>query len=407
VTRIFSLATRSKDLSLGLRSPERVRGGRKLPGAIPWPVDPGKALELYLSSPPLYAVGNLVAGALSGAGVDFLATEEGAYEAAKEVFGSITWMWGGVRVPWGEWVRVAIHSLEGTGNAFAEVVKDPPAVNLLYPSYTTMRWENGTPVLEYAPPHGDRFALLPIDRKGGDEVGYVHVGYRTPYSSVYGLPPWIAARESVELDIAHRRYLTSFMRGHATPRFIIHIKPSSPDADVGTEEAAELAARIMAHMEERREGLTGASLIVAYPGTLDVKVEPLGGVGQDPTYAALSKNVLYEILMVRGVSLLHLGITEGGYRATASEQARALVQNLLSPAARLLAGLVEPLLPEGVALELAIDDRDTILSLVDAATRAAGVPVLTVDEARNLLGYEPLGDDRRYLPANMIEAGNE
>lgn len=240
------------------------------------------------------------------------------------------------------------------------------------------------------------------------ERGYLHAAHRTVFSHAYGLPPWIWAIESVALDAAHRRYLYSFMSNSASPRHIVLVGVEQ-EASVREEEARELANTIASFFQVDPSNINGKNMVVAYPAGVKVEFKPIGATSDDPTYLALSNTALREILMVRGVSMLHLGITEGGYRATASEQARGLVEYVINPVARLIANLVgEALWPGGeVSIEFAIDDRDTTVAMVDAAVRAAGVPVLTPDEARELLGYEPVGDDQLWRPASMMPMGAE
>lgn len=85
------------------------------------------------------------------------------------------------------------------------------------------------------------------------------------------------------------------------------------------------------------------------------------------------------------------------------------MESVIRPAAEKVAALVSAVLwPGGEAkLEFAIEDRDSVLSMVDAAVRGAGVPVLTPDEARALLGYEPLGDNTLWRPTSLIPVDTE
>lgn len=374
-------------------------------GAVGWPIDPKIALETYLTSPVLSAIGGLIAQALSGAPIDWQLPEadDAAYQEAKDRFAATRWYWGGVRVSWPEWVALAVESLEATGNAWAEVAEG--MVNLLAPQYAQYVLRDGTPLLHYRPPVGNELTLPPW----GEEVerGYVHTAYRSTWSVLYGMPPWIAARYSVDLDIAHRAYLRAFFQNDATPRYLVHITPA-PDAHATEQDADLLADRLVEFFQRRAGQMAGRNMVISYPSGLTVRVEAMAANGDDPTYQALSRQVMQEVLMVRHVSMLHLGITEGGYRATASEQARGLVEYVLRPASRLIADLVGralyPVSPRP-QMEFALDDRDSVVALVEAAIKAAGVPVLTPDEARALLGYEPMGDNNLWRPTSMMPEG--
>jgi hypothetical protein len=50
-------------------------------------------------------------------------------------------------------------------------------------------------------------------------------------------------------------------------------------------------------------------------------------------------------------------------------------------------------------------DVDILQQLIEAVIKAAGRPVLTGDEARELLGYEPRGDDEVLVPAGLVPVG--
>lgn len=371
-------------------------------GVLAWPVDALKAMEMYLSSPILRAVGGLIAQALAGSRIDFLmpdGADDVAYAEARAAWASTAYYWGGVPVSWAEWVTLAIESLEATGNAWAEVA--PGMVNLLAPQYAAFAVRDGQVRLRYRPPLGPELDLPPWT--GDEERGFVHAAHRSTWSVLYGLPPWISARYSVELDLAHRAYLRDFFQNNATPRYLVHIRPNG-DGAAGEQDADMLADRLIDFFRARAGAMSGRNMVVSYPAGLTVEITPMAANGDDPTYQGLARLTLQEILMVRHMSMLHLGITEGGYRATASEQARGLVEYVLRPAGRLVGGMLERAIwpGGGPQIEFAIDDRDSVVALIEAAVKAAGVPVLTPDEARALLGYEPRGDDSLWRPSSMM-----
>lgn len=375
-------------------------------GAIPWPFSPVSAIELWVSSPPLAAISGLISRTLSGARVEaYSETLSNPLEALK----GLSLFYAGVRVSWSEFVEAVVQSLEATGNAFAEaeVPGDEGGgfINLLPPQYCSLTRIGGELHLTYSPPFGGLMVFPPLGPEGR---GYVHVAHRGVYHPAYGLPPWIGAATSVEVDRLHRQYLRGFMGASAAPRFVVLVGVSE-ESGTKEHEAQQLADTLASFFRSEPGSHSGRNMVVAFPAGITIDFRPVGSQADDPTYPTLSKTILQEILMVRGVSMLHLGITEGGYRATASEQARGLVESVIRPAAEKVAALVSAVLwPGGEAkLEFAIEDRDSVLSMVDAAVRAAGVPVLTPDEARAILGYEPLGDNTLWRPTSLIPVDSE
>lgn len=387
-----------------LREVMRPQGTNTLDGAIPPPIDPAKALEVYFTSPVLTAIGSLVAESLSGARVDWagIQEDEAGYQAVREKWATTAWYWGGVPISWPEWVRLAVESLEATGNLYLEV--GDGMVNILAPQYSTFYLENGRVYLAYTPPIGNSLRLPPWV-PGDTERGYLHAAHRTIYHALYGLPPWIGARDSVEVDIAHRRYLQGFFLSAGTPRYLTRVYPS-PDAAVGEEVADQIGAMLADFFRASAGKALHRNMVFSHPAGINVEITPLEARTQDPTFSTLSRTVLQEVLMVRHVSMLHLGITEGGYRATADEQARMLSEYLLKPVGRLITSALDRAFGvHGWSMEFVVEPSRATIDLIEAAVKAAGVSILTPDEARALLGYEPMGDNRLWRPAGMYPEG--
>ncbi len=222
---------------------------------------------------------------------------------------------------WSEFVEAVVQSLEATGNAFAEaeVPGDDGGgfINLLPPQCCSLTRVGGSFTSPTPRPLGTWWSFLLLAPRGGD-MSMWPTGGLPPRLR---LAPWIGAATSVEVDRLHRQYLRGFMGASAAPRFVVLVGVSE-ESGTKEHEAQQLADTLASFFRSEPGSHSGRNMVVAYPAGITIDFRPVGSQADDPTYPTLSKTILQEILMVRGVSMLHLGITEGGYRATASEQAR-------------------------------------------------------------------------------------
>jgi phage portal protein BeeE len=160
--------------------------------------------------------------------------------------------------------------------------------------------------------------------------------------------------------------------------------------------------------------MAGRNLVLSYPGGILVKVTPMDQKIEDPTFGTTASNARDEIMAVRHVSLINLGLPEGGYRATADQQSDNFDRQVLEPFAAPLLAMFNRVLrtppPSGLGitdyrLVAEFRDVDIIQQRIEAVIKAVGRPILTGDEARELLGYEPRGDDEVLVPAGLVPAG--
>src|SRR5690606_23099718 len=133
----------------------------------------------------------------------------------------------------------------------------------------------------------------------------------------------------------------------------------------------------------------------------------------DPTFPNTAKLARDEILAVRHISLLNLGLPEGGYRATAQQQSDDFATQALIPFAAPAVAVINRILhapaPSGLGItdydfELTFDDVEQPMRKIAALVKAAGPPVLSQTEARQVLAYEPAGETVPPLPSTMLPA---
>jgi phage portal protein BeeE len=410
---------------------------------IPWPLDPATLIDVWYGSPWLGAVGRLLADALAGAEYDLepvsrrpdgtrLGRDPGQTPHDERQYDQgMAWL---EREDLGqdglslyslpELARTLALHLDQTGNAFVEVVRDragraPMRLSVLLPQYVSyvIRREDGIakPMLYQLDPYWGQQWFIPFGTRkaGAPEREFLHQRLPNSVSNVYGLPPWIEARQSVEVDNAHRAYLRGFFRSHAAPRWLVEVTqdPSWTGPQPAQEQVDQVRALIVNYLSANAGEMAGRNLVLSYPGGILVKVTPMDQKIEDPTFGTTAKNARDEIMAVRHVSLINLGLPEGGYRATADQQSDNFDRQVLEPFAAPLLAMFNRLLrtppPSGLGitdyrLVAEFRDVDILQQRIEAVIKAAGRPVLTGDEARELLGYEPRGDDEVLVPAGLV-----
>lgn len=411
---------------------------------VPWPIPASKLIDFYLSSPWLGAVGNLLADAVASADWDLVAREvdvagqsldraddwdkasDDGYNRARAWLSRETIGREGVsELDLPGLLRALCVAGDQTGNVFVEVLRDragrePVQLSHLLPQFVWYRARSGELELFQMDPYRGETSFLPFGtRKVGQPAvrEFLHQRTTNTVSSYYGLPAWLPARDSVDVDNEHRKYLRGFFRNHGTPRYIITITedPAWTGARPSADQLDELFASVRAFLSANTGDMAGRNLILQFPGGILVTAEPLDHKLEDPTFPNTAKLARDEILAVRHISLLNLGLPEGGYRATAEQQSEDFVVQTLRPFAAPAVAIINRVLhapaPSGLGItdydfELTFDDAGALLKKIEALVKAAGAPILSQSEARQLLGYEPAGEVLPLLPTSMLPAAD-
>jgi phage portal protein BeeE len=414
---------------------------------IPPPVSMLACIEYRMSNPWLAAVGLILADAISTA--DFT-LEPREFDLAGNALGEkpgqrqvderqyalgMAWLSrddmaldGVSNLDFAAFRRAAAQHLDQTGNLFVEVLRDkaangPRQLSLLLPQYVMYvlaKEDKKERLYQLDPYRGEAWFVRFGTRAKGqkDSREFLHQRLSNTVSNIYGLPPWIEARESVDLDNAHRRYLKGFFGNHAAPRWLIHITqdPTWVGDEVQQADLEKIESLVKNYLSANAGEMAGRSLILRYPGGIIVKADPMDAKLEDPTFPNTAKNARDEILAVRHTSLIDLGLPEGGYRATAETQSDNFRKVVLEPFAAPIVALVNRLLHSPAPYGLGITDYDLALEFLDVEAllqrmktliEATGVPILSPDEGRSIAGYEPKGDDTLYMPSNMVPGMTE
>lgn len=442
LTRTLELRIDAPDLS-----PEKSEAAQTHDAAVmvPWPIPASKLIDFYLGNPWLGAVGNLLADTVAAAEWDLQAREvdtngqsldrpadfdkrsDEGYNRARAWLSRETIGREGVsELDLRGLLRALCVVSDQTGNVFVEVLRnaagtEPVQISHLLPQFLHY-WatDSGELKLYQLDPYRGEFKFVPFGkRKAGEteEREFLHQRTTNTVSSYYGLPAWLPARDSVDLDNEHRKYLRGFFKNHGTPRYMVSITqdPEWVGAQPGEGDLDALFAQVQAFLQANQGDMAGRNLILQFPGGIKVEAQALDHKLEDPTFPNLGKLTRDEILAVRHISLLNLGLPEGGYRATAEQQSDDFVTQTLQPFAAPAVAIINRILhapePYGLGVQdydfvLKFDGVEQLLKKVEALVKAAGAPVLSQAEARQLLGYEPAGETTPLLPASMLPGGD-
>jgi phage portal protein BeeE len=413
---------------------------------VPWPLNPAGCIEYWYSSPWLSAIGNVLADAVSAAKPELVARSydvdgreiKKSRKSDRQYAQGMAWLLsedfaldGISALDFAGFRKVAALHLDQTGNLFVEVMRNRAAnqmarLGLLLPQYLTYAlYREGdvakrTRLYQLDPWQGERFYELFGSRRSGDTASreFLHMRLPNTVSNTYGLPAWISSRDSVEVDNNHRKYLKSFFANHAAPRWILEVtqNPQWTGAPVTDEEIAAVYASIQNYLGANRGEMSGRNLLLCFPGGMQVKATPMDSQVDDPTFGVTARNARDEILAVRHISWVDLGMPEGTNRATAEQQSDNFRKHMLEPFAAPIVTAINRLLhappPFGLGitqwdLVLEYQDIEAVLTRIEGVTKATGRPVLTGDEGREILGYEQIGDETLYVPANLIPIGSD
>lgn len=413
---------------------------------IPWPLDPATLIDMWYGNPWLGSIGRLLGDALAAASYDLeplqrrpdgtrLGRGEGQTPHDERQYDQgMAWLEredvgqdGLTLYSLPDLARILALHLDQVGNVFVEVIRDragraPARLSVLLPQYVSyvLRREDGIrrPLLYQLDPYWGQqwFVTFGSRRAGGSEREFLHQRLPNSVGNVYGLPPWIESRESVEVDNAHRRYLRQFFRAHAAPRWLIEVTqdPAWTGPQPAQEQVDQVRMIVVNYLNANAGEMAGRNLVLSYPGGILVKVTPMDHKLEDPTFGQTARNARDEILAVRHVSLINLGLPEGGYRATAEQQSDNFERQVLQPFAAPVLALLNRVLhappPSGLGITdyrlcAEFRDVDIIQQRIEAVVKAVGRPILTGDEGRELIGYEPRGDDEVLVPAGLVPAG--
>lgn len=407
---------------------------------VPWPFERYKMLNLYNASPWLGAVGNLLADAVASAEWDLASREAdtegntvGRQEAKKDPDYERAYAWlarpdvgrdGISTLGLSTLLRSMVGTFDRTGNIFVEVTRtragdEPAQLVRLLPQFLWYETKGGTFGLTQLDPFRGEATFLPFGTRKRGEARTEFLHYREPndVSSFYGIPAWHHAIDSVEVDAEHRKYLKGFFKNHGTPRWLfkVRVDPEWLSAGQVPPQPAEVTKAyqfIVNFLNANKGNMAGRNLVVNLGGGIVVEGEQLDHKIEDPTFPNTAQATRDEILAVRHVSLLNLGFGEDSNRATSQQQSENFRKEVLEPFAAPAVWMVNKVLHAPKPFGLGVENWDfrlrfqrvgELLEMIEALVKAAGGPIWSRNEARQLSGFEKIqGADGLLEPVNMV-----
>lgn len=222
---------------------------------------------------------------------------------------------------------------------------------------------------------------------GGNAVDYdvgdvVHFKYFNPKNPYRGLGPLQAAAYAYDTDFFATRWNRNFFYNNAMPSIILKTEQSLKEKEI---------KRIKSEWRNAFGGVNNAHKFALLTGGLDIDTA-LKQTFRDMEFLNLRRFSRDEIFTIFQVPKTIVAITEDVNRANAEEHRAVWFENVIKPKmAKLVAFLNEFYLPDwGDDLYFGFKDPtpDSVETNLKIVREAADV--LTVNERRELLGYEPI-----------------
>jgi len=294
-----------------------------------------------------------------------------------------------------------VENLELTGNAYWYVVRDRlgvPREIWPLPSYRVKVIPDRT---RYIAGYSYTVAQNETIRFQPDEI--VHFRFPNPGNLFYGWSPLQAAAEAVD---AHEHILTAqcaaFANGVQPPKIVF----STPDRL--RDESVML--RLAENIRSKYAGTGNAnSIIVTHAG---LTAKPLSLSPQEMDFLNSARATRDVILAIYGVPPIVVGLAEDVNRSSGDAMERIFARNIIAPKLQMMAEQIQqdlfPAYPAELRLIIAPILPEDRAEIREDATAAFDRGAVTRDELRvTLTDRQPLGDDTRMEPLNMVPVGTD
>lgn len=289
-----------------------------------------------------------------------------------------------------------VLDFETTGNAYLEVVRGRGGrVEELYhcPSATITHKRRGANV-PFVYRNGMQKVEFPAYREGArEENALVYFRNYTQVSRYYGLPDWRGAVPDIELDYYAALYNKNFFINSGIPDLAIIVNGGQFDED--TEK------KVVDFFQQNLKGVENAHKTLYLPindSEIEIKFEKLAMdmKNQDASFDKLRTRTRDNIVSAHGVPPRLVGIVAAGQLGGGGEnqgQLKTFRETTIGPRQMMFKEKLAPVFREmfGSDLDWSFEQLDTAIqesaSTFYPAMISAGI--LTVDEAREELGYGP------------------
>lgn len=229
-----------------------------------------------------------------------------------------------------------------------------------------------------------------------------------PNNDLYGLSPLTVLASTINLDLSMTQYAKAFFTNAGVPSGMLKLKKRLTTQ----EEANTIRSRWRSQFSTPSNYNSLAIL------DEDATYEPLSTTPADMAMRDLSDKVETRICMAFGIPPIVIGTNVGLARSTYSNYKEArrsfwdeTMIGLINKITRFLNYAIADEYPgnEKIAIDYAqvrslLDDKDSLTTRINTQFTSG---IITLNEARENLGYDPIEDGSiRRLPLNILELGN-
>lgn len=371
------------------------------------PYDLAALSRAYEEDPDVYLCCNAIAAKACGAGWEL--TGEGGAEDARVFFES-----GSRERPLIETLRLAFLDLNLLGSAYIEVARDGrdrPAAMWWVPAREMRARREGDGFCQRT--GADRYTLFnpytprPEDRAAMRATGAWHkaegggwaneiIALRlpNPNSRFYGLPPAYVAAKDILADAAVKDSNIAFFRNGMMPDYVLAVQGGT--LSDGTLEEIRAFLRDSHQGADRHHGMIILEALPALHGEkVSLELIPMQQATREMPFLAYRRFAIENKVRAFRVPLSKAGINQAGRLGDASgrEETETFKAEVVEPQQTMVEHVFNGLLhhdfgaPDVAFRFKDLDLRDTARLAETAARLVGGQPVLSVDEARAMLGY--------------------
>lgn len=298
--------------------------------------------------------------------------------------------------PWSDFVEAMVIYMELWGHVHVHIAREKGVPTSLFPVRPDLLSVDPDPTGQeiesytFTDPLGLQRRISPED--------IFQVRHFNPFDPILGLAPSSPAKLSLLADFHSQQFNVVFFGNHALPAVILRT-----DRPMNKEEKK----RLEVSWRNAFGGSARAHGVAVLTSGLDVKtVTP---THRDMEFERLRDANMREILASRGVPPVILGIAKDTTKSNAQEMRHVFLAGTLKPRLnKILAQLnMHVFAPMGVFLEASYDTVMTsALTLHERKMEVRGYwrdGLISRDEARVALGYDPLGGDLggAYIPITL------
>jgi PBSX family phage portal protein len=376
------------------------------------PYDLAVLARAYEEDPDVYLCCNAIAAKACGTGWEIVGDGAAQATEARAFFES-----GSMERPLIETLRLAFLDLNLLGNAYIEVARDGrdrPAAMWWIPAREMRARRDGDGFCQRT--GADRYTLFnsctprPQDRAAMRATGAWHkseaggwanevISLRlpNPNSRFYGLPPAFVAAKDILADAAVKDSNIAFFQNGMMPDYVLAVQGGT--LSEGTLEEIRTFLRDSHQGADHHHGMIILEALPALHGEkVGLELIPMQQAARDMPFLAYRKFAIENKVRAFRVPMSKAGINQAGRMGDASgrEETETFKAEVVEPQQTMVEHAFNALLRDdfdapGLMFRfLDLDLRDTARLAETAARLVGNQPVLTVEEARTMLGYSNL-----------------